>query len=171
MTRRNGLHLAGLLACTLLAVPQAPAQSLDPRVLGPLQVLFQAAAGQCQAGNPVACQQAQQLQQAGMQLTQAQGACQMGNQQACMVFQNGAQQIVGAYQQLQMQQQMQGGMAGVPGGGPAPSQGYSTQQMQFDHQQRMQQQQQQFQQHQQMMRQQQQLNDQNHQRFMQQLRQ
>ncbi|WP_137176897.1 hypothetical protein [Roseomonas sp. AR75] len=159
MARLNGLHLAGFAAGVLAFSPAAQAQ-LDPRVAGPLQAMYQQAAIACQQGAPAGCQQMQALQQAAGQLTQAQGACQMGNQQACMVFQNGAQQVVMAWQQMQM------GMAGA-----APAQGYSPQQQQFDHQQRMMQQQQQFQQHQQMMQQRQQQMDQSHQRFMQQLRQ
>jgi hypothetical protein len=165
MPRTAGLNLAALLLVLGTASPGL-AQGLDPRVLVPLQMLFQAASGQCQAGNPMGCQQAQQLDQAAAQLTQAQGACQMGNQQACMFFQNGAQQVMAAHQQLLMQQQgAQGGMSA-----PGAAQGYSTQQMQFDHQQRMQQQQQQFQQHQMQMQQQQRQLDQQNQRFLEQLR-
>jgi hypothetical protein len=142
----------------------ATADHLDPRVLGPLQALAQHAAMQCQAGNPQGCQNVQQLRQSEMQLSQAQHACQAGNQQACAYFQNGAQQIGMAYQQLQMQA---GG--GVPQGGGG-GQGYSQQQMTRDHQARMQQQQMQFQQQQQQYQRQQQQNDEQHRRFMEQLR-
>jgi hypothetical protein len=150
--------LLGMLASSL----PAAAQTLDPRVAGPLQALFQRAAMLCQSGNPMACQEAQQLQQAGAQLSQAQQACQAGNPQACAFFQNGAQQIGVAYQQMQMQA---GG--GYPQGG---GQGYSQQQMTQDHQRRMQQQQMQFQQQQQNYQRQQQQNDEQHRRFMEQLR-
>ncbi|HEV7265694.1 MAG TPA: hypothetical protein VGN83_12335 [Falsiroseomonas sp.] len=159
------LRMALLLAGATAAFPAA-ADHLDPRVLGPLQALAQQAAMQCQAGNQQGCANMQQLRQAEMQLSQAQHACQAGNQQACAYFQNGAQQIGAAYQQMQMQSQAPAGGGYAPGGG----QGYSTQQMTRDHQQRMQQQQMQFQQQQQQYQRQQQLNDQQHQRFMEQLR-
>lgn len=146
-----------ILGCLALATPTR-ADHLDPRVLGPLQALFQRAAMLCQAGNGMACQQARELQQAEAQLSQAQHACQAGNQQACAFYQNGAMQVVGAYQQMQAQP--------APGFGQAQTQ----EQMTRDHQFRMQQQQMQFQQQQQNYQRQQQMNDEQHRRFIEQLR-
>ncbi|WP_415386705.1 hypothetical protein [Roseomonas sp. BN140053] len=146
----------------------AAAQQLDPRIAGPLMQMINAAGMQCQAGNPQGCGTMRQLQQAGAELTQAQEACQQGNPQACQVLQAGAQQVMGVYQQFQMA----GAGGGAPPmvGGPAVGSGYSSQQMQADHQARMQQQQQQFQQQQAGAARQQQMNDAQHQRFMEQLR-
>jgi hypothetical protein len=156
------LPLAALLAS--VALPAA-ADHLDPRVAGPLQAMFQSAVQQCQAGYGASCNAAQAIRQREMQLSQAQHACQQGNQQACQYFQQGAQQVLGAYQQ-QQQAGMLGG--GVPQGGGG--QGYSTQQMTQDHMARMQQQQGQFQQHQGQMRQQQNQFDEQNRRFLEQLR-
>ncbi|MBU8546687.1 MULTISPECIES: hypothetical protein [Roseomonadaceae] len=162
-----GISRAFLLAAgtglALLAMP-ARADHLDPRVAGPLQQMFRLAAMQCQQGNPQACQRAQQMRRVEMDLSRAQHACQAGNGQACQYFQNGAQQVVGAWQQQQQAGMIQGG--GMAGGG----QGYSSQQMTQDHQQRMRQQQQQFQQHQDRMRQQQNQFDQQNQRWLEQHR-
>jgi hypothetical protein len=152
MTRT--LPLAVLLAG--LAVPAA-ANHLDPRIAGPLQAMFQNAVQQCQSGYGASCNAAQAIRQREMQLSQAQHACQQGNRQACQYFQEGAQQVLGAYQQ----QQQAGMLAG---------QGYSTQQMTQDHQNRMQQQQNQVQQHQGQMRQQQNQFDEQNRRFLEQLR-
>jgi hypothetical protein len=153
MTRT--LPLAALLAG--LAVPAA-ADHLDPRIAGPLQVMFQNAVRQCQSGYGASCNAAQAIRQREMQLSQAQHACRQGNRQACQYVQDGAQQVLGAYQQQQQQ-------AGMLGG-----QGYSTQQMTQDHQNRMHQQQNRFQQHQGQMRQQQNQFDEQNRRFLEQLR-
>jgi len=111
------------LAATLaMLVSPAIAQQLDPRLAGPLQAMYQQAAAACQAGAPAGCQQMQTLQQVAGQLTQAQAACQQGNMQACQFYNNGAQQVMAAWQQSQM------GPAAA-----APSQGYSPQQEQWDH--------------------------------------
>ncbi|MGK7869402.1 hypothetical protein [Falsiroseomonas sp. E2-1-a20] len=161
MTRTGSLRLAALLSA--FALPAA-ADHLDPRLAGPLQSMFQAAMQQCQAGNGGACNAAQAIQRREMQLSQAERACQQGNGQACQAYQEGAQQVFGAYQQQQRAGMLGGGYA--QGGG----QGYSTQQMTQDHQARMRQQQNQFQQHQDRMRQQQNQFDQQNQRFLEQLR-
>jgi hypothetical protein len=161
MARTSPLRLAALLSA--LALPAA-ADHLDPRLAGPLQAMFQAALQQCQAGHGGACNAAQAIQRREMQLSQAEQACQQGNGQACRAYQEGAQQVFGAYQQ-----QQRAGMlgSGYPQGG---GQGYATQQMTQDHRMRMEQQQNQFQQHQNQMRQQQNQFDQQNQRFLEQLR-
>ena len=151
----------------LLALP-ALADHLDPRVAGPLNAMMQSAAMQCQQGSPQACQSVQRMRQVEMDLSRAEHACRQGHGQACQYFQNGAQQVVGAWQQQQQAGMIPGGLpqGGMPGGGH----GYSPQQMTQDHQARMRQQQQQFQQQQQLQQQQQRQNDENHRRFMEQLR-
>ncbi|TCH98936.1 hypothetical protein EJV46_10310 [Roseococcus sp. SYP-B2431] len=136
----------------------ATAQNLDPRVAGPLMQMIQGAGLQCQAGNPQACGAVQQFQNMGSQLMQAQNACQQGHMQACQVFNAGAQQVLALYQQQMPQAPM------------APAQGYSTNQMTQDHNQRMQQQRMQAQQFQNQQAQQRAINDAAHQRFMEQLR-
>ncbi|MES2710663.1 MAG: hypothetical protein V4653_03700 [Pseudomonadota bacterium] len=118
----------------LLFARPAGAQQLEPQVATTLLVMIQAAGAQCQAGNLQACGHAQQLQQAGGQLAQAQFACQQGNQQACQAFQLGAQQVFAAYQQHVAASAGSAPYVQQPGfGGP----GYSQDQMTYDHQRRM----------------------------------
>ncbi|MGG5885572.1 hypothetical protein ACLF3G_00435 [Falsiroseomonas sp. HC035] len=167
MVRPSPLRLAALLSA--LALPAA-ADHLDPRLAGPLQAMFQAAVQECQSGNGASCNAAQAIQRREAQLSQAEHACRQGSAQACRAYQEGAQQVFGAYQQ-QQRAGMLGGVA-YPQGAPVQGggQGYSTQQMNQDHQARMRQQQNQFQQHQDRMRQQQNQFDQQNQRFLEQLR-
>lgn len=159
MARRAWQGLAGAMALALGGAGGSVAQGLDPRVAGPLMQLIQAAGLQCQAGNQQACAMVPQLQQMGNELTQAQFACQQGNPQACHVFQMGAQQVMGAWQQ---------NFGGMQGGMPQ-AQAQSPQQQMWEHQQRMQQQRQMFDQHQERMRQQQQMFDEQNRRFREQL--
>lgn len=168
MARTGRSRFIGAICAAGLAAGPLVAQQLDPRVAMPLMQMIEAAGAQCQAGNMQACAMAQQLQQAGNELMQAQFACQQGNPQACQVFQMGAQQVMAAWQQNFGG--MQGGMPQAQPYTPPYTPPYTQQQQAWDHQQRMQQQQMQFQQHQQQMQQQQRMFDQQNQRFLEQMR-
>lgn len=135
-------------------------QSADPQVLQALNELMMVYGSACQTGNPQACQMVQNVQHQGGMMLNAGHECRVnGNPQACQFYQYSYGQLEQAYAATQ-QAMMQGRFQ-------APQPGYSDG---TTHAQRMQQIQNWGQQRLEWGRQQQQMVDQNHQQFMDYLR-
>lgn len=152
------------LALTL-AAPAARAnhwmQTADPQVLQALNELVMVYGNACQMGNPQACQVTQSIQQSGSMMLNAGYECQVnGNPQACQFYNHAYGQLEQTY--MATQQAMMAGQV------QAAPQGYGTG---TTHAQRMQQIHNWGQQRLEWGRQQQQMMDNNHQQFLEYLRQ
>jgi hypothetical protein len=84
---------------------------LDPLIAQTLNSLFMFNQQACAMGDPMGCNNLQQVQMMAQQFTMIQGACNQGDQNACQVIMMTKQQLMGMQQQGGMQQPFpQGGM-------------------------------------------------------------
>ena len=165
MTLKRPSVLRLVAATALAAGLSAPAaadhwmQTADPQVVQALNEMIQVYGSGCQMGNPQACQMMQIIQQQGGTMLNAGYECQMnGNPQACQFYQYSYNSLEQAYYATH-QAMTQGQLAPVQ---PGYSGSTHAQRMQEIHnwgQQRLQ-----------WGRQQQQMMDQNHQQFLEYLR-
>lgn len=157
-------RLAAVMACALSAPLATRAdhwmQTADPQVLQALNDLIGVYGNACQMGNPQACQVTQNIQQTGGMMLNAGYECQVnGNPQACQFYQQAYGQLEQTYTATQ-QAMMSGQVQAAP-------QGYGDG---STHAQRMQQIHNWGQQRLEWGRQQQQMMDNNHQQFLDYLR-
>ena len=120
MFARKTLHAAALsLAAFTPAAADHWRATADPQVLQALSDLASFYGQYCQTGAQVACDAYQGLQQAGTALLNASYDCKVeGDQQACGEYQTGYDNLATAYQKAQ--QLMAGGGTQPSGGGVNP---------------------------------------------------